>query len=506
LQTGVTRFMGQLTSQMHAAVPGSFVTIDTYSGAASWSDGEFRIDTLAPNVDAMFVMGYDMNFSNMRDAAGNDHAGPTAPLNGWTYNDTTSVQQYMSKAPASKIILGVPYYGYKWCTVDRSNYSQAFSSCPSGTSDNPTTETYSSVAGDFGCVGPVNKFASGWDGIGQVPDASWWSPASGDPCGGNHGSWREMYWDDATSLGLKYDLVNNSGIRGAGMWALGYDTNSSDLWNEVAVKFASRWESLGGKLASGATAASSAANRLDVFAIGSNQALYHLNWDGTRWSGWQSLGGRLTSSPAAVASGSNHLDVFARGTDNGLYHLSFDGSNWSGWQPLGGVLTSAPAASSWSSTRLDVVVRGTDNGLYHKSWAGSGWSGWQKLGGVVTSNPAMVSWGTDRIDLFARGTNNALYHSAMISGAWTAWESLGGVLSTGPGVSSWGVDRLDLFVGGSNGAVYHKFWNGIGWSGWDGLDGRISSDPAAVSWGQGRVDVFVRGTDLALWHKALNLF
>jgi hypothetical protein len=31
----------------------------------------------------------------------------------------------------------------------------------------------------------------------------------------------ELYYDDAGSLGLKYDLVNGRGLRGTGMWARG---------------------------------------------------------------------------------------------------------------------------------------------------------------------------------------------------------------------------------------------------------------------------------------------
>ena len=31
-----------------------------------------------------------------------------------------------------------------------------------------------------------------------------------------------MYWDDATALGNKYDLVIRDGLRGAGIFALNY--------------------------------------------------------------------------------------------------------------------------------------------------------------------------------------------------------------------------------------------------------------------------------------------
>ena len=36
-------------------------------------------------------------------------------------------------------------------------------------------------------------------------------------------AWRQLYYDDAASLRLRYDLVNRTDLRGAGIWALGYD-------------------------------------------------------------------------------------------------------------------------------------------------------------------------------------------------------------------------------------------------------------------------------------------
>ena len=221
IQTGLTNFVAQLTVQLHRLWPAAIASVDTYSGSASWDGGFFNISTLAPVTDAIFVMAYDMAFANT-----SGRASANAPLNGATYNDNTAVRQYLAKAPASKIILGVPYYGYKWSTT--SNLPNA------STAGGATAEPYSGIAGDFACA--VN-LRTAWDTAAGSPWASWWSPAVNDPCGGNHNSWRELYFDDARSLGLKYDLVNAANLRGTGMWALGYDGNSAELWNEIALKF-----------------------------------------------------------------------------------------------------------------------------------------------------------------------------------------------------------------------------------------------------------------------------
>src|SRR5438445_1431749 len=226
VQSGMTNFTQQIGSAVRQRWPASFITIDTYSGSASWDGGIFKIDDLAPYVDAFFVMAYDMAFGNM-----SGHAGANAPLNGGTYNDSTSVAQYLSKAPASKILLGVPYFGYKWSTVDNKPNSTA--------SGGAQADTYAGVLSDLSCG--AQQLTQSWDSIAASPWASWYSPATNDPCGGNHGSWRELYYDNAASLGDKYDLVINNNLLGTGMWALGYDGTSQDLWNALRVKFGNPW-------------------------------------------------------------------------------------------------------------------------------------------------------------------------------------------------------------------------------------------------------------------------
>lgn len=486
LQSGLTAFMSMLSSGVHQAVPGSFVTIDTYSGAASWDAGEFKIGDLAPVVDAMFVMAYDMSASNMPG-----HAGPNAPLNGWTYNDTTSVTQYLSKAPASKIILGVPYYGYKWSTTDAQPYST--------TSGAAQVETYGNVAGDLACA---LQLTESWDGTAASPWASWYSPATNDPCQGNHGSWREMYFDDVNALGQKYDLVNRMDLRGTGMWALGYDGNAPELWSLLQEKFVSwsGWESLGGNLASAPTAASWATGRLDVFARASNNALLHKWYDGSSWHGWESLGGSMTSAPAAVSWAAGRLDVFARGPANDLIHKWYGTNGWSGWESLGGVLGAAPGVSSWTAGRLDVFATGGDRALWHRWYDGGAWHSWESLGGVLTAGPAAASMSAGRVDVFGRGGDRALWHRWYATSGWSGWESLGGILNSGPAATSWGSGRLDVFMRATDNAVWHDTYDANRWN-WEYLGGTLTSDPGAATWGVGRLDVFSRGPDLTLWHK-----
>jgi pregnancy-associated plasma protein-A/repeat uncharacterized protein DUF346 len=265
-------------------------------------------------------------------------------------------------------------------------------------------------------------------------------------------------------------------------------------------------------------------NRLDVFVLGTDHALYHKWWNGSSWgpslTGYEFQGGVITSSPETVAWGPNRLDVFVLGTDHALYHKWWNGSSWgpslTGYEFMGGVITSQPEAVAWGPNRLDVFVLGTDRALYHKWWNGSSWgpslTGYEFQGGVITSPPEAVAWGPNRLDVFVLGTDRALYHKWWNGSSWgpslTGYEYMGGVITSPPEAVAWGPNRLDVFVLGTDRALYHKWWNGSTWgpslTGYEYMGGVLTSPPTVVSWGPNRLDVFALGTDRALYHKWWN--
>ena len=171
------------------------------------------------------------------------------------------------------------------------------------------------------------------------------------------------------------------------------------------------WESLGGNLILQPAAVSWGPNRLDIFTVGTDSALWHRWWDGSKWGGWESLGGALISAPTAVSWAANRIDIFALDKNAALNHKWFDGTSWGGWESLGGTLTSPLSVVSWGSNRIDVFGLGTDRALWTRWWDGSRWNGWLSLGGTLTTPPTAISWGPGRIDVFGRGTDNALWHN-----------------------------------------------------------------------------------------------
>lgn len=248
------------------------------------------------------------------------------------------------------------------------------------------------------------------------------------------------------------------------------------------------------------------AGHLDVFARGTDGALWQKTYDQVSggWNDWHSLGGAIASDPAAVSWAPGRIDVFAKGPDNALWHIYYAGGHWSGWISHGGTLASSPTVTTWGPGRLDIFARGSANDLQHVYYTyATGWSTWSSLGGSLVGDPGAASWGAGRIDAFGQGSDNTLKHiiyDATIS--WTGWVSHGGTLTSGPSVATWGPGRLDVFALGSANDLQHLAYDsgGGGWSGWSSLGGQLSADPAAISWASHRIDIFVKGADNGLWH------
>lgn len=215
MRQGMSEYVAGLRAGLNAWKPGTQVVVATYTSSAKYGDGLFDIRAMTPSVDAFFVMAYDMQGDNTPG-----HASSTAPLQAGQFNDTDTVSQYLSVTSPDKVILGVPYYGYKWSVNSPDRNAEV--------SGDPEPTTYSQMLSDFACAQSL-----GWHDGGSMPWATWYSPAAGDPCGANLGTWRELYFDSATTIGQKYDLVNRSNLRGTGMWALGFDSGHAELWDTL---------------------------------------------------------------------------------------------------------------------------------------------------------------------------------------------------------------------------------------------------------------------------------
>jgi hypothetical protein len=109
--------------------------------------------------------------------------------------------------------------------------------------------------------------------------------------------------------------------------------------------------------------------------------LWHRALADGAWTIPESLDGTLASPPTVTAWAPDRMEVFAVFDDGALWNRYWDGDEWHPWESLGGALApgSTPAASSWGDDRLDVFAVGADGETWHRWWDGSRWVDWERL-------------------------------------------------------------------------------------------------------------------------------
>ena len=125
------------------------------------------------------------------------------------------------------MILGLPWYGRAWSTTSDDVRATTQSGAKYGYS---TAVNYESVT-DL-----VAEHGRRWDPVEQSPYVAY----RRQNCTSAYGcvtSWRQVYYDDGASLKLRLGMVNEYGLRGAGMWALGYDGGHPELYRAIAESF-----------------------------------------------------------------------------------------------------------------------------------------------------------------------------------------------------------------------------------------------------------------------------
>ncbi len=199
-------FMRDLSESVKAAYPNAEIS---FAGpAVNW--GGWDLLGLSRACDYIFIMGYAFS------GGWSNNAGPTAPLTGGTYNITNTVTvQYaevLNENPA-KLILGIPYYGCRWATTSGDKRA--------------TTTDFLGNPRFYQAQKEGENYGYFWDSYSQTP---WYRYQIGS-------QWYQVWFDDAHSLELKYDLADAQHLRGVGMWALGYDRERSELWNALRKRY-----------------------------------------------------------------------------------------------------------------------------------------------------------------------------------------------------------------------------------------------------------------------------
>lgn len=170
------------------------------------------IDTRAPTsldsdyaeyLNYVLLMGYDSS---------SGHSGPNAPFQSiyHYYNVIDSIDSALNYYPRDKLIFCVAWYGYKFTTASNDPYSPTLSK----------TSVFASTA-----LRESEIYGRIWDADSQTP---WYEYTSGS-------NWEQVWYDDAESLGIKYDYIRTKNLAGIGIFSLGLEGNTnSEIWKATS--------------------------------------------------------------------------------------------------------------------------------------------------------------------------------------------------------------------------------------------------------------------------------
>ncbi len=215
-------FVQELSRLCRKEIPDCEISVDTYAESGKRS-GLYDLDRISQIADYVFVMAYDFY------RRGSTNAGPVSPLRGkcpelatttpcLDYDIVNAVSDINKLVPAHKIILGFPFYGYQWQTASTNFLANTYPKTGQ-------TVTYENLKEMF--YNPqISSLKSEWSDISQTPYLTF----------GKDGEYYQIHYEDARSLSLKIDLINQSGLAGLGIWALGYEHPYTDLWQVIRQK------------------------------------------------------------------------------------------------------------------------------------------------------------------------------------------------------------------------------------------------------------------------------
>ena len=213
LRDGFTAFIKELKKQLDLTPNASnlkpLLTISIYPSSAA-RPRILYLSGLAPSTDYFVVMAYDYTMP------GSSSAGPNSPLRGsgdlFEHDIIKNIAELSRLVPSSKLLLGIPFYGYQWDTVDQSKYSPV--------------ESYGSVASleRIEAMLADHTLELIWDRNSLTP----YGIAS------QSGQISQIYFENETSIRLKLEFVKSANLGGIAIWALGYEGNSSWLWPTIS--------------------------------------------------------------------------------------------------------------------------------------------------------------------------------------------------------------------------------------------------------------------------------
>jgi spore germination protein YaaH len=181
--------------------------------AVDWQRA-YDLAALDPYVDQFIIMGYDYYGEQ------SETAGPVAPLHSgdvwWQYNLKRTVDAYKKQVAASKLLMGLPYYGAQWVTEDAGTPSKkrAFIG----------HRLYRDLKYKFRKLDNIRL-----DTLSMTAHHTEYDEGTRQ--------FRQTWFDNATTLDQKIHWVQEQGLGGIGIWALGYDNGNTEFWDVLKKRF-----------------------------------------------------------------------------------------------------------------------------------------------------------------------------------------------------------------------------------------------------------------------------
>jgi len=203
------KLRGKLDQQ--SAIDGKEYSLSIAGAAGSYYANNTELGILQQYLDYILIMAYDIH------GTWDTRTGFNAPLYAdpnsayqpdWGVHD--AVQVYLNAGvPASKIVMGVPFYGYKYDGVSSAN-NGLYSTFTGGNS-----VTYANIKANY-----LNQgYTRYWNHDSKVPYLF-------------NGSSMISY-DDPESIGYKADYIQSQGLGGVMIWELSQDDASRELLNAL---------------------------------------------------------------------------------------------------------------------------------------------------------------------------------------------------------------------------------------------------------------------------------
>lgn len=216
IRANLTKLVTAINQHLDAKYNHVQLSIAMYASAAE--ENQFwEVAAIGEQVDYIVIMAYDFH------RRGSIQAGPVAPLYGanelWDGDINHYLKNFVAVVPRSKLLLGVPFYGYGWQTTNRDSQSTTYP-------DTGFTATYKYVQ-DLLARRKELQLKEQWEDTALSPFVTYIED----------GETYVVHYEDPRSLRYKLEYVRQLDLAGIAIWALGYEGDNGDgseLWQVVA--------------------------------------------------------------------------------------------------------------------------------------------------------------------------------------------------------------------------------------------------------------------------------